>query len=69
MNKDLVNVERQLKNEQASLVHQRDEVIKQLEMANETLKREVRERTDLMVGWRKLNSFDPWIERRLVSNS
>ena len=22
-----------------------------------------------MVGWCKLNSFDPWIERRLVSNS
>jgi hypothetical protein len=50
VNKDLVSVERQLKNEQTALVAQRDDVIKQLEIANETLKREVRERTDLMAA-------------------
>lgn len=50
VNKDLAAAERQLKNEQSALVAQRDEVIKKLEIANETLKREVRERTDLMAA-------------------
>lgn len=50
VHKDLIAAERRLKDEQSALVAQRDEAIKQLEIANETLKRDLRERTDLMAA-------------------
>jgi len=48
--KKLVDAERQSKNDQMMAVAQRDDVVNQLEIANDTLKREVRQRSDLMAA-------------------
>ena len=50
VNRDLVEAERVLKDEQAARVAQRDDVIKSMENTIDALKRDLRERTDLMAA-------------------